>query len=63
MSRETTHICDRCGFRAPDTPSGRPGWSHITKDLAILLGLNPLQEGDLCPTCAASLRNWWGSGK
>ena len=60
MSRETTQICDRCGTRSTDNKSGFPNWCHITKDLAILLGLNPMQEGDLCPVCAASLRNWWG---
>ena len=58
MSRETTQICDRCGFRSsipkPD------GWEHINPVLAKILGLNPLQEGDLCPDCAASLKNWWG---
>ena len=58
MSREVTQICDRCGHR--NSAPSPPNWCHITKDLAILLGLNPMQEGDLCPGCAASLRNWWG---
>lgn len=66
MSRETIQICDRCGHRAPGFIVGAPsldvaGWRHITPDIAKLLGLNPMQEGDLCPTCAGSLRNWWGS--
>lgn len=61
MSRETTQICDRCGFRANTTPASKVDWEHIPSELAKALGLNPMQEGDLCPTCAASLRNWWGS--
>ena len=58
MSRETTQICDRCGFRAEGKPD-LTHWLHIDPTLARNLGHNPVQEGDLCPGCVGSLKEWW----
>lgn len=63
MSRETTQICDRCGLRSLNPAANQADWEHIPPVLAKVLGLNPTQEGDLCPTCAVSLRNWWGNDR
>jgi len=58
MSRETTQICDRCKYRAEGQPDVSH-WLHIPPALAAAFGVNALKEGDLCPGCIDSLKEWW----